>query len=190
MRAQSATATLLSSDFVSFNYEFKYAESKAEESARLAAEAAKKAAASKKPSGSSSSGGSSSGSSRPYNPPSGSNGQAVANYACQFVGNPYVWGGTSLTKGADCSGFTLSVYKQFGMSLPHYSGSQAKMGTAVKSSNMRPGDLIFYANGDYINHVALYIGGGQVIHASNSKTGIITSTAYYRTPYKAVTFLN
>ncbi len=171
----------VSSDFVSFNYEFKYAESKAEESARLAAEAAKKAAASKKPSGSSSSGGSSSGSSRPYNPPSGSNGQAVANYACQFVGNPYRAGGTSLTDGADCSGFVKSVYAAFGVSLPHSSYSLRSVGYGVSVSEMQPGDIICYSG-----HVAIYVGNNTIVHASNSqaypKGGIkYTSPANYKT---------
>lgn len=107
----------------------------------------------------------------------------IVNYALQFVGNPYVWGGTSLTKGADCSGFTLKVMQNFGVSMPHYSGAQAKLGKAVKSSDMRPGDLIFYANsGGTVNHVALYIGNGQVVHAASSKSGIKISTWNYRTP--------
>ncbi|MBS6953257.1 MAG: SH3 domain-containing protein [Enterocloster asparagiformis] len=107
----------------------------------------------------------------------------VVNYALQFVGNPYVWGGTSLTKGADCSGFTMQVMRQFGVSLPHYSGAQAKMGKPVKSSEMRPGDLIFYANsGGTINHVAMYIGNGQIVHAASRKSGIKISTWNYRTP--------
>ena len=106
----------------------------------------------------------------------------VVNYALQFVGNPYVWGGTSLTKGADCSGFTMQVMKQFGVSLPHYSGAQAKMGKPVKSSEMRPGDLIFYANsGGTVNHVAMYIGNGQIVHAASKKSGIKISTWNYRT---------
>lgn len=109
----------------------------------------------------------------------------MVNYALQFLGNPYVWGGTSLTNGADCSGFTLSVYKKFGISLPHYSGSQAQMGTAVKSSNMRPGDLIFYGNSSgKINHVAMYIGNGQVVHAASKRSGIKISSWNYRTPLK------
>ena len=109
----------------------------------------------------------------------------MVNYALQFLGNPYVWGGTSLTNGADCSGFTLSVYKKFGMSLPHYSGSQAQMGTAVKSSNMRPGDLIFYGNSSgKINHVAMYIGNGQVVHAASRRSGIKISSWNYRKPLK------
>ena len=107
----------------------------------------------------------------------------VVNYALQFVGNPYVWGGTSLTKGADCSGFTMQVMKQFGVSLPHYSGAQAKMGKPVKSSEMRPSDLIFYANsGGTVNHVAMYIGNGQIVHAASKKSGIKISTWNYRTP--------
>ncbi|MCD7908861.1 MAG: SH3 domain-containing protein [Clostridium sp.] len=107
----------------------------------------------------------------------------VVNYAIQFVGNPYVWGGTSLTKGADCSGFTMQVMRQFGVSLPHYSGAQAKMGKPVKSSEMRPGDLIFYANsGGTINHVAMYIGNGQIVHAASRTSGIKISTWNYRTP--------
>ena len=107
----------------------------------------------------------------------------VVSYALQFVGNPYVWGDTSLTKGADCSGFTMQVMKQFGVSLPHYSGAQAKMGKPVKSSEMRPGDLIFYANsGGTVNHVAMYIGNGQIVHAASKKSGIKISTWNYRTP--------
>lgn len=107
----------------------------------------------------------------------------IVNYALQFVGNPYVWGGTSLTKGADCSGFTMKVMQQFGVSLPHYSGSQAKMGKKVTSATMRPGDLIFYANSSgTINHVAMYIGNGQIVHAASRRSGIKISTWNYRTP--------
>lgn len=109
----------------------------------------------------------------------------IVNYALQFLGNPYVWGGTSLTKGADCSGFTMSVYSHFGVGLPHYSGSQAGMGKAVKSGEMRPGDLIFYANSrGTINHVAMYIGNGQIVHAASRRSGIKISTWNYRTPVK------
>lgn len=114
----------------------------------------------------------------------------IANYAVQFVGNPYVWGGTSLTNGADCSGFTMSVMAHFGVSLPHSSASQANCGRSITSSQMRPGDLVFYAgSGGGINHVALYIGNGQVCHASSSKTGIKISTWNYRTPAKIVNVL-
>ena len=113
----------------------------------------------------------------------------LCQYAKEFLGNPYVWGGTSLTKGADCSGFVLSVFKKFGVSLPHYSGSQANCGTKISLSEAKPGDLIFYGNGKRINHVAIYIGGGQVIHASSPKTGIKISNATYRTPIKVVRIL-
>lgn len=103
-------------------------------------------------------------------------GNAVAEYALQFVGNPYVYGGTSLTNGADCSGFVMSVYANFGVSLPHSSASDRSQGYAVGSlSEAQPGDLICYSG-----HVALYIGDGQIVHASNSKTGIIVSNAGYR----------
>ena len=114
----------------------------------------------------------------------------IANYAVQFVGNPYVYGGTSLTNGADCSGFTMSVMAHFGVSLPHHSASQANCGRSISSSEMRPGDLVFYAgSGGTINHVALYIGNGQVCHASSAKTGIKISTWNYRTPAKIVNVL-
>lgn len=115
---------------------------------------------------------------------------AIVAYAKQFLGNPYVYGGTSLTSGADCSGFTMRIFEHFGIDTGRSSRDQAAKGKKIAISDIQPGDLLFYASGDYINHVALYIGGGQIIHASNSKTGIIISTAYYRTPYKAVTFLN
>jgi uncharacterized protein YgiM (DUF1202 family) len=114
---------------------------------------------------------------------------SLVQYAKQFVGNPYVWGGTSLTNGADCSGFTLSIYKKYGVSLPHHAASQAQLGTKVDISNLQPGDLVFYAKNGSINHVAIYIGNGQVVHASNPKTGIKISNLYYRTPYCARRFL-
>ena len=126
-----------------------------------------------KDNGSSSSGSSgSSGSSVSYNP----TGQSVVNYACQFVGNPYVWGGTSLTNGADCSGFIMSIYAKFGVSLPHSSGAMAGCGRGVSYSEAMPGDIICYAG-----HVAIYMGGGQIVHASNAKDGIkISGNAAYR----------
>ena len=127
-------------------------------------------AATSKDNGSSSSG--SSGSSVSYNP----TGQSVVNYACQFVGNPYVWGGTSLTNGADCSGFIMSIYAKFGVSLPHSSGAMAGCGRGVSYSEAMPGDIICYAG-----HVAIYMGGGQIVHASNAKDGIkISGNAAYR----------
>jgi len=106
----------------------------------------------------------------------------LCEYAKQFRGNPYVWGGTSLTKGADCSGFVLSIFAKYGISLPHSSRAQATMGTEISMSDAKPGDLVFYSKGGRINHVAIYIGGGQVIHASSPKTGIRITSAYYRTP--------
>ena len=111
-------------------------------------------------------------------------------YAKQFLGNPYVFGGTSLTNGADCSGFTQGVFAHFGITTGRSSRDQAVKGKQIDVSAAQPGDLLFYGSGDYINHVALYIGGGQVIHASNSTTGIIISPYNYRTPCKAVTFLD
>ena len=114
----------------------------------------------------------------------------LCEYAKQFVGNPYVWGGTSLTKGADCSGFVLSVFKKYGVSLPHHSGSQANSGTKISREELQAGDLIFYANSSgTINHVAIYIGGNQVVHASNPKSGIKISKYNYRTPVKYVRIL-
>lgn len=115
---------------------------------------------------------------------------AVVAYAKQFLGNPYLYGGTSLTNGADCSGFTQSVYSHFGINTGRSSRDQAARGKVISVSDAKPGDLLFYASGDYINHVAIYIGGGQVIHASNPTTGICISPANYRTPCKAVTFLD
>ncbi len=107
----------------------------------------------------------------------------IVNYALKFVGNPYVWGGTSLTKGADCSGFTQSVLKNFGIYIPRVSRDQARAGRAVKSSEMRPGDLIFYTNSSgVVNHVAMYIGNGQVVHAASRRSGIKISTWNYRNP--------
>lgn len=113
----------------------------------------------------------------------------ICQYAKEFLGNPYVWGGTSLTKGADCSGFVLSVFKKYGVTLPHSSRAQANCGTTIKVSEAKPGDLIFYGKGKTINHVAIYIGGGQVIHASNPRTGIRISKVSYRSPFKAVRIL-
>ncbi len=105
-------------------------------------------------------------------------GQSIASYACQFVGNPYVYGGASLTSGADCSGFVMAVFANFGISLPHYSGSQMGYGTAVDASSLQPGDLVFYGPGGS-QHVAIYIGGGAIVHAANESTGITTSDMYW-----------
>lgn len=128
--------------------------------------------------------------SQPGNAAGSSKRTQIANYATQFLGNPYVWGGTSLTRGADCSGFTMAVMSHFGVNLPHHSGSQANYGKSITSSQMRPGDLVFYTNSSgTINHVALYIGNGQVCHASNARDGIKISTWNYRTPAKIVNVL-
>ncbi len=102
-------------------------------------------------------------------------GQEIANYACQFVGNPYVAGGTSLTNGADCSGFVMSVYKNFGYSLPRSSYAQSGVGKSVSYSEAQPGDIIYYGG-----HVAIYIGNGRIVHASTERTGIKTESATYR----------
>ncbi len=167
----------VSTDYVELHSEFVQAESKEEEAARLAKEAeerrkaraaaaasAPKAAASQTP--------------VTYSVGEGSEmGVAVAEYALQFVGNPYVYGGSSLTNGADCSGFVMSVYANFGVSLPHSSASDRSQGSAVASlDEAAPGDLICYSG-----HVALYIGNGQIVHASNKKDGIKVSRADYRT---------
>ncbi len=104
-----------------------------------------------------------------------SKGQQIANYACQFIGNPYVAGGTSLTNGADCSGFVMSVYQAFGYSLPRSSYAQSGAGTAVSYSEAQPGDIIYYGG-----HVGIYIGNGQIVHASTERTGIKITSATYR----------
>ena len=116
--------------------------------------------------------------------------EAIVAYAKQFLGNPYVYGGSSLTDGTDCSGFTMRIYEHFGISTGRSSRDQAAKGKEIPVSEVQPGDLLFYASGDTINHVAMYIGGGQIIHAGSSKTGICIANANYRTPCKAVTFLD
>ncbi len=190
----------VSTEFVHLYTDFVRAESKAEEEARLAREAAAREAARKaaeeaarrnaaknakkgkksgkggKSSGGSSSGGGGGGG---YSASGSGNGAAVANYALQFVGNPYVYGGTSLTNGADCSGFVMSVYRNFGVSLPHSSGADRSVGSAVSGglSNAQAGDIVCYSG-----HVGIYIGNGQIVHASTAKTGIKVSNAGYRSP--------
>lgn len=116
---------------------------------------------------------------------------SIVAFAKQFLGNRYVWGGTSLTNGADCSGFVMSIYRNFGYSLKRTSSAQAAgNGTSISASNARPGDLIFYGGSGRISHVAMYIGNGQVIHASNARSGIKISNMYYRTPVKAKRIIN
>ena len=182
----------VSDDFVKLSTEFVTAESKAEEEARLAKEAAEvkkaqeeakaKEDADKKSSKKSDSSDSKSSGSKytdtgSYAAAGSATGSNVAKFALQFVGNPYVYGGSSLTNGTDCSGFVMSVYKNFGVSLPHSSAADRSVGATVGSlAEAQPGDLICYSG-----HVALYIGNGQIVHASTSKTGIITSSASHRT---------
>lgn len=109
-------------------------------------------------------------------------GQQIADFAVQYVGNPYVWGGTSLTEGADCSGFVQTVFANFGLYLSRTAESQSYGGTSISLDNLQPGDLLFYNSTGSIDHVAIYIGGGQIVHAANSSKGIIISNAYYQTP--------
>lgn len=172
----------ISREYVELSTEFVKAESKEEEEARLAKEAAERKAAQEAAAKAVRAARNSSSSEQVIEAPvitsgSGSElGKSVADFACQFVGNPYVWGGTSLTNGADCSGFVMSVYNNFGVSLPHSSSADRSVGSAVGSlENAQPGDIICYSG-----HVAIYIGNGQIVHASTAKTGIIISNANYR----------
>ncbi len=175
----------VSKDYVTLHSEFVHAESKEEEAKRLAKEeeerkkarAAAKAKAAQNSSASQSSGSQDTSASADYSVSGGSEmGSAVAQYALQFVGNPYVYGGTSLTNGADCSGFVMSVYGNFGVNLPHSSSSDRSQGYAVDGmENAQPGDLICYSG-----HVGIYIGNGQIVHASNKSTGITVSNYNYR----------
>lgn len=176
----------VSKDYILLHSEFVQAESREEEAARLAKEAeerkkAREAAAAARAAENRSN--TQSSEQQTQEPPAtysvgeGSEmGVAVAEYALQFVGNPYVYGGTSLTNGADCSGFVMSVYANFGVSLPHSSAADRSQGSKVDGlENAQPGDLICYSG-----HVALYIGDGQIVHASNKRVGIIVSKADYR----------
>lgn len=158
----------VSSDYVSVFTKYTYGETKKEEQARLAKEAAERENNDGGSSnGGSSNGGSSNGGGKHYNAPNGMSGQAVANFACQFVGRPYKWGGSSLTNGADCSGFVMAVYAKFGVSLPHSSGAMRSCGYGVSKYKMQPGDIVCFPG-----HVGIYIGGGTMVDANSSKTGI------------------
>ncbi|UTB43907.1 C40 family peptidase [Agathobacter rectalis] len=114
---------------------------------------------------------------------------SVVSYALQFVGNRYVWGGTSLENGIDCSGFTMRILGKYGVSLPHSSKAQPSCGTKISASDAKPGDLFFYGSGSSISHVAIYIGNGQIVHASNKRDGIKVSNAYYRNPICVARYL-
>lgn len=114
---------------------------------------------------------------------------SVVSYALQFVGNRYVWGGTSLENGVDCSGFTMRILGKYGISLPHSSKAQPSYGTKISASEAKPGDLFFYGSGSSISHVAIYIGNGQIVHASNKRDGIKVSNAFYRSPICVARYL-
>jgi cell wall-associated NlpC family hydrolase len=194
----------VSKDYITMDVEFEYAVSIEEEQAKLAAEEAARQAeaerlvklaeqqeAARQAQAQSNSNNNteketSSSQNISSNPGNSSVGQEIADYAVKFVGNPYVWGGTSLTNGADCSGFVQSIYSHFGYGITRTSRDQAaSAGREVSIDSRQPGDLIFYRNSSgVVNHVAIYIGNNKVVHASNAREGIKISSFNYRTPYK------
>lgn len=119
---------------------------------------------------------------------SGVDGQAIVDYALQFVGNPYVCGGTSLTNGADCSGFTQSVYNAYGIDINRVAADQATGGMSVGLDDIQAGDLLFYSDDSGISHVAIYAGGGSIVHAATEEQGIVVGDAFYDTPVSAVRY--
>ena len=175
LKAQTAQIASLDSEIKAKEAEEEAARKAAEEAAKKAAqESANASSGSDSTSSSSSTPSSSSG--KTYSPAGEATGDNIAAYACQFVGNPYVYGGTSLTDGCDCSGFVYSVYKAFGITVPRTSYALNSAGTGVAYEDARPGDVIVYAG-----HCAIYLGNGRIVHASSEKTGIKYGYATYRT---------
>ena len=164
----------VSADYADVTITYEYGETKAEEKAHLEAEAAAKKKAEEEAKKKAAAAAAAAAAEKDkYKDPTGKDGQAVIDYALQFVGNKYVWGGESLTKGVDCSGFVMKVYEKFGIKLPHSSYKLRSVGRAVKESDLQPGDIICYRG-----HVALYIGNGKIVHAANKKDGIKISNNY------------
>ncbi len=155
----------ISSDYAEVSVKYNFGESKAEEAARVAEEAARREEANRAEA--------EAWNNKVYNEPVNESAQALVDYALQFVGNRYVWGGTSLTNGVDCSGFVMKIYEKFGYDLPHSSYELRYVGRKVSESEMQPGDIVCYSG-----HVAIYIGGGKIVHASNRKDGIKISNRY------------